>query len=371
MSSLERFIYGKNGKDFLKNNSEVLLKTNVETVLLIDKLLFASFAFLAIISMIVVGFGTRFMTQALTSAIFFVLSITYDNRESKKKREFFVAISLIMIFVYATCLSAIWQNGTQAIMIVVFYVAMPYAIIMSPIQSIIIEAGTATIYLVVNFLHKAPELAIQDAIHVIPCVIIGIILGQKFTEGRIETLVISTRDLFLKQLYGRKTLEEKIDSLQASAKKSNRRVFACMIDVDNFKHINDLYGHDAGDEVLRGIAERLIKAFPEPTFFPVRYGGDEMLVFSTASNKEKILSAIDSFRKLCAQPIHGIPFTVSIGYAFGTSADVWNIIKKADIAAIYVKRNGKDAAMEHDSIMMRDVFDRRGIDEEHNAIKEA
>ena len=117
-----------------------------------------------------------------------------------------------------------------------------------------------------------------------------------------------------------------------------------IMDIDNFKGINDTYGHEAGDEALCTLASRLEAIFWQPQRDLVfRLGGDEFLVvMKDASEKE----AVDRLNMLC-EPLcftsdddQIISFTVSAGYAF-CDGDYKASMKAADDALYSVKTSGK------------------------------
>ena len=123
-----------------------------------------------------------------------------------------------------------------------------------------------------------------------------------------------------------------------------------LIDVDYFKNINDDYGHDVGDSVLRAIADALRSTF-RSTDYPCRIGGDEFAVIMPGMNpnlRNVIEARIETIRaKVNALQDHLPPLTLSIGVAF--SDDVLDdgtgdtsLYKAADIALYHVKDTGRN-----------------------------
>ena len=99
-----------------------------------------------------------------------------------------------------------------------------------------------------------------------------------------------------------------------------------IIDVDNFKHINDSYGHMFGDAVLSKLAENISSIFPLPSDVVSRIGGDEFMVFmphipnaATAySHAEQILNA---FGGILHENMYSRNLSCSIGVAIATSEE--------------------------------------------------
>ena len=120
----------------------------------------------------------------------------------------------------------------------------------------------------------------------------------------------------------------------------------CLLDIDNFKYINDTYGHDIGDRVIRSIAQ-CIKTTMRRQDVLFRWGGEEFLVILRAdSNTDIEIEAImERLRSTIEHLVtDGVPsFTVSIGYYVFCIDDIANeAIKKADIALYAAKRAGRN-----------------------------
>ncbi len=123
-----------------------------------------------------------------------------------------------------------------------------------------------------------------------------------------------------------------------------------MIDIDNFKLVNDLKGHDVGDMVLAGFAG-LIRSCIRDDDFVGRFGGDEFVVFihgtsdeSAVAEKARYLN--EGMNTVCIQVIgkdYDIPIGVSIGAVLvpEDGTDFGELFRKADKALYIVKQNGK------------------------------
>lgn len=130
-----------------------------------------------------------------------------------------------------------------------------------------------------------------------------------------------------------------------------------LLDIDNFKQINDLYGHQFGDFVLAQFADVVIQNKPTEDLF-ARYGGDEFIIFPIGKiNKESLHDTCERIRKAVKEHkfnFNGkhIRITVSIGYHLNEFEklkgidDILNhLIHEADIALYRAKGNGKDQAL--------------------------
>ena len=119
-----------------------------------------------------------------------------------------------------------------------------------------------------------------------------------------------------------------------------------MMDIDDFKKINDTYGHVFGDKVLANLGKVLLKCIRNYDD-AIRYGGEEFLVVLYRANIEeakKVAERIrEMFSKIEYEEVPGLKVTVSIGIAQGINGEnLWDIIKKADQALYKAKKNGKN-----------------------------
>ena len=118
-----------------------------------------------------------------------------------------------------------------------------------------------------------------------------------------------------------------------------------LIDVDDFKTINDLYGHDVGDEALRMIAREITRVFPDDAIIG-RNGGDEMLVVlfgEEAMQVDSILSGLTHSELQFSRDERNYQVTLSCGYAWCPAGvtDLKQVYTKADEALYAVKLAGK------------------------------
>ncbi len=122
-----------------------------------------------------------------------------------------------------------------------------------------------------------------------------------------------------------------------------------MIDIDDFKRINDDYGHLTGDKVLADIV-RVIKTALFERDILCRYGGEEFVALFTSTPREGAILAIEKIRKIVEEhPFNpgddapSIRITVSIGFAgFDEETDVYGILNLADKRLYEAKRAGKN-----------------------------
>lgn len=115
-------------------------------------------------------------------------------------------------------------------------------------------------------------------------------------------------------------------------KNVNDTYYLLMIDIDNFKSINDTYGHVEGDKALKYMANILKKIASEHNFFLARYGGDEFIMIAMA-DEEKIKSVIEEIHEKFASTKEdlGYSYSTSVGYTkMEQTDDIDKNIARAD-----------------------------------------
>lgn len=118
-----------------------------------------------------------------------------------------------------------------------------------------------------------------------------------------------------------------------------------MIDVDNFKTINDHHGHDVGDRVLQEIA-KIFKCHLGANDILARVGGEEFALFATISSlKEAEAYAERLLRAVSDQQIMQVNVTISVGIALSTHHNLAELFKQADKLLYQAKNRGKNQAL--------------------------
>jgi len=121
--------------------------------------------------------------------------------------------------------------------------------------------------------------------------------------------------------------------------------YMLLFDVDNFKGINDTYGHETGDEVLKKLVQVLKNNFRSDDYV-CRIGGDEFVVFmvhTTEMQHNLIVQKINEINRELGDTGDGLPSaSISVGIAHGTDAsDPEDLFEKTDEAMYKAKQSGK------------------------------
>ncbi len=149
-------------------------------------------------------------------------------------------------------------------------------------------------------------------------------------------------------LPNRRTIIKDMQSEVMRAERYHSLFSISVVDIDNFKTINDTYGHPVGDEVLRHVAIHLRDGIRHPDVVG-RYGGEEFIVLLPNSDKK---AAAEQAARLCRElrnkriqlKNEEIQVTISIGIAeFRIGEDSWHsLLKRADNAMFEAKNQGRD-----------------------------
>jgi two-component system cell cycle response regulator len=151
-------------------------------------------------------------------------------------------------------------------------------------------------------------------------------------------------------LYNRRYMEGHLSTLTEESKSRGRELSLLILDIDFFKSINDTYGHDAGDDVLREFGRRLRKAVRGIDLVS-RFGGEEFVVVMPETDMGTAFAVAERIRERIAAlpfPIAGrtreVPVTISIGIAQLMGADDTSdsLLKRADRALYAAKRDGRN-----------------------------
>jgi len=159
---------------------------------------------------------------------------------------------------------------------------------------------------------------------------------------------LATKDaltgLFLREYFlGRLKVEIKRARIKKSA------VGLIMIDIDDFKNINDTYGHIVGDLVLKKLARVFVKTLAQPGNMACRFGGEEFLLMLVETDRQDTISVAEKIRKEVEERVISfrrkqIRFAISGGCAFypEDSTDILDLVEKADSLLYKAKTTGKN-----------------------------
>lgn len=167
--------------------------------------------------------------------------------------------------------------------------------------------------------------------------------------------------------YNRREFETQINRNIASAIRHKTQLSVFMLDIDYFKKVNDTYGHQAGDQVLKSITS-LVKDNIRTDDILARYGGEEFMVILPRTGKREAMELADRIRcKIEKKPVKTTEYSIRVTASFGVASltkntDTKGLIKTADTMLYKAKLNGRNTVMPglmkicpHDTPLQKDL----------------
>lgn len=145
-------------------------------------------------------------------------------------------------------------------------------------------------------------------------------------------------------LYNRRRTIEYLEKLLANP---TEQISVCLCDIDFFKRVNDTYGHDVGDEVLKTISDTFRKKLPPDTFVS-RWGGEEFLLIFPRMNGDEAGTALEILRQKIKTIVFDggtENFSVTLTYGlveYDFRSDITTVLKEADEKLYLGKESGRD-----------------------------
>lgn len=160
--------------------------------------------------------------------------------------------------------------------------------------------------------------------------------GEAYTDG-------------LTGLYNRREFDARLAEEHQRARSRGKPMALMMIDIDRFKHINDDYGHLAGDAVLKILAEVLKQQFREVDVI-ARYGGEEFVAILPEIGSDTALQVAERVRcaiaaipfPLAAGVAHGVTASIGVSYCTNCDASPQEMVERADQALYSAKQSGRN-----------------------------
>ena len=162
---------------------------------------------------------------------------------------------------------------------------------------------------------------------------------------QIATIKRQANTDYLTNLPNRRYFFEEAEKSLKQIKRTNGDGALAMLDIDHFKSINDTYGHDVGDEVLKGLSICFKKYFKK--HLVARLGGEEFAVYFIDVEKQEALKRLEGFRYFIEANSHEfssakIKFTISIGFVSGPVYKIDELLKQADLKLYDAKETGRN-----------------------------
>ncbi len=173
-------------------------------------------------------------------------------------------------------------------------------------------------------------------------------------ELRLEEVISELKYLSvidpLTKLYNRRFFIDSSKTVLELAKRERTPLSLMMIDIDKFKNVNDTYGHQVGDEVLKLLA-KIMKSRQRKSDMSCRYGGEEFVVLLPNTSIEEAESVAEELRESVEQSHfelsmkESVKFTISIGLStvqLENEGSIEKVLKRADDALYEAKESGRN-----------------------------
>lgn len=182
--------------------------------------------------------------------------------------------------------------------------------------------------------------------------------------GRVASLAVESAKLYhqatvdpLTELYMRSFFMLRLEEEIRRARRYQRTFALLVLDVDRFKRVNDTYGHQAGDEVIRQVAGAVRSSVRAGVDLPGRYGGDEMMILLPETPADGAMIVAERVRALVAAQAIALPgadpihVTTSIGMAVypGDGENGSQLFANADSALYQAKARGRNRVMRYEA----------------------
>ncbi|MBL4680018.1 MAG: GGDEF domain-containing protein [Pseudomonadales bacterium] len=183
------------------------------------------------------------------------------------------------------------------------------------------------------------------------CILFAYTFSTMRNSQRDELVQLSTKD-GLTGAGNRRALDEKMQESILSHGRQSMNVSLLLLDLDNFKEINDQHGHLIGDQILISVTE-IIQSRIRATDGLFRYGGDEFVILANGADlstairlAEDIRERVESFFPTSNDTIHNAKVSLSLGiaqYVDGQNSEQW--LEIADQALLQAKRDGRNRVL--------------------------
>lgn len=148
----------------------------------------------------------------------------------------------------------------------------------------------------------------------------------------------------LTNAYNREYFDKNIETIIKTNSSKNKKTAIAILDIDHFKRINDTYGHDIGDEVLKHLVKTIQKNSRESDTL-IRWGGEEFILILTIDNVELLYKVLNHCKELIANTTFKkiTHITCSFGATLYQDEEIIEAtLKRADIGLYQAKRNGRN-----------------------------
>lgn len=313
-----------------------------------------------------------FYAAYLLVGIIFELWLTVFPKAAEKHNYITVFSSIIGLLSYGI-LTSIFAPYMPATMFLVLLSLTALSYIGNMAIMISVSIVGVGIFLTTSYLYKTFSIAYNDTYNAVVVMTLVFGLHYTFQRTRVSQFILYQRDLQIQRELEIKSSFDALTTLlnrgrffaiteEILRSKPNEYITLCILDLDEFKGINDNLGHQMGDKVIQTVGKTLINQLGIESYISEmisswdlkpkisiagRLGGDEFILFIRGKKtqdevKELLQNILDSLNKVQFDRLNGIHASLGVTEITSTDRDIDNAYKRADTALYESKRAGKN-----------------------------
>lgn len=313
-----------------------------------------------------------FYAAYLLVGIIFELWLTVFPKSAEKHNYITVFSSIIGLLSYGI-LTSIFAPYMPATMFLVLLSLTALSYIGNMAIMISVSIVGVGIFLTTSYLYKTFSIAYNDTYNAVVVMTLVFGLHYTFQRTRVSQFILYQRDLQIQRELEIKSSFDALTTLlnrgrffaiteEILRSKPNEYITLCILDLDEFKGINDNLGHQMGDKVIQTVGKTLIKQLGIESYISEmisswdlkpkisiagRLGGDEFILFIRGKKtqdevRELLQNILDSLNKVQFDRLNGIHASLGVTEITSTDRDIDNAYKRADTALYESKRAGKN-----------------------------
>lgn len=313
-----------------------------------------------------------FYAAYLLVGIIFELWLTVFPKSAEKHNYITVFSSIIVLLSYGI-LTSIFAPYMPATMFLVLLSLTALSYIGNMAIMISVSIVGVGIFLTTSYLYKTFSIAYNDTYNAVVVMTLVFGLHYTFQRTRVSQFILYQRDLQIQRELEIKSSFDALTTLlnrgrffaiteEILRSKPNEYITLCILDLDEFKGINDNLGHQMGDKVIQTVGKTLIKQLGIESYISEmisswdlkpkisiagRLGGDEFILFIRGKKtqdevRELLQNILDSLNKVQFDRLNGIHASLGVTEITSTDRDIDNAYKRADTALYESKRAGKN-----------------------------
>ena len=253
----------------------------------------------------------------------------------------------IPTFIISILNGSVFIRGSYAFSFYILSFILPLFIFDIPLRVIIIQTIYCIIFLIVDYFYKPLEIFAVDAVHLLvtySAIVSAILLILSIRFTNLENYISAREKSEHQEVTG---LKNRYALKKIYRSFFNKEIIVSMVDIDDFKFFNDMYGHQTGDIVLKSLGKILLNNFGVDACFS--YGGDEFLIVWEDNDKAKfnnlMLKVKEELKDLEVSNTILLHPTISVGFVYGkpqSKQEFQNMVNCADFTLYNAKDQGKD-----------------------------